>query len=306
MAVRDLPWIKFFPADWLSDEKLRLCSLGARGLWLEMLCLMHKNTRRRGYLEHASGAPVTVAQIARAVSIPTAEAEELVNELEGAGVFSRDDRGVIYSRRLVAEQSFREACSAAGKKGGGNPDFGGENNPGKRQGKGGHKGDHKGTGKGVRKGGTKPQISDIRIKDIAADAATDAPKAPEHTPEPAPGPAPEPAPTPKARPRNPLFDALADVTGSDPTVNGSHVGKLSALLSKATPAYTPDDVREFARRWRELLPWARPSEHPRLTLGIVEKHIHALRSAPKPAAEVPRYKTAADNPLLFPLDPMEN
>jgi len=36
------PWLKFFPSDWRADPALRMCSLAARGLWIEMLCLMHE------------------------------------------------------------------------------------------------------------------------------------------------------------------------------------------------------------------------------------------------------------------------
>jgi hypothetical protein len=34
--------MKFYPSDWRSDPMLRLCSLAARGLWMEMMCLMHE------------------------------------------------------------------------------------------------------------------------------------------------------------------------------------------------------------------------------------------------------------------------
>ena len=36
------PWIKFFPRDWLDNQRLKLCSLGARGLWITMLALMYE------------------------------------------------------------------------------------------------------------------------------------------------------------------------------------------------------------------------------------------------------------------------
>lgn len=121
MAAKDMPFIKFFPRDWMSDEKLRLCSLAARGLWLELLCLMHQNTRRRGYLEHSSGVAVSSDQVARAVGISGTEASALLRELGDAGVFSRDENGVIYSRRMVGEERFRESCSAAGKASAKNP-----------------------------------------------------------------------------------------------------------------------------------------------------------------------------------------
>lgn len=34
------PSFQFYPNDWRSDTNLRLCSLAAQGLWMDMLCLM--------------------------------------------------------------------------------------------------------------------------------------------------------------------------------------------------------------------------------------------------------------------------
>lgn len=36
------PWLKFYPTDWRSDPALKMCSLAARGLWIEMIALMHE------------------------------------------------------------------------------------------------------------------------------------------------------------------------------------------------------------------------------------------------------------------------
>ena len=36
------PWIKFYPRDWRGDQALRVVSLAARGLWIEMLSIMHE------------------------------------------------------------------------------------------------------------------------------------------------------------------------------------------------------------------------------------------------------------------------
>ena len=48
------PWLKFYPRDWRGDQALRLVSLHARGLWIELLCVMHEATpyghRRYGSL----------------------------------------------------------------------------------------------------------------------------------------------------------------------------------------------------------------------------------------------------------------
>ena len=72
---------------------------------------------------------------------------------------------------------------------------------------------------------------------------------------------------------DPLFDALAEVTGS----GGSHVGKTRKELLSREPAFTAEDVRFFARDWRKLLRWACPIKHPVLTLAIIERHIHVIR-----------------------------
>lgn len=94
--------------------------------------------------------------------------------------------------------------------------------------------------------------------------------------------------TKRERPRDELFDAVAEVTGSDPAVTGSHVGKVKALLLKAGPPYTPAEVREFGRRFHELCPWAGKDARTRPTLGEVEKFIGRLRAPAGPAPPPPR------------------
>jgi hypothetical protein len=32
-------WSKFYWSDWDGDMRLRLCSLAAQGLWMQMLCI---------------------------------------------------------------------------------------------------------------------------------------------------------------------------------------------------------------------------------------------------------------------------
>ena len=44
------PWMKFYPADWRAEPSLRFTSLAARGLWIEMLALMHEATPRGSLL----------------------------------------------------------------------------------------------------------------------------------------------------------------------------------------------------------------------------------------------------------------
>ncbi|GAB4133109.1 MAG: hypothetical protein Kow0040_14930 [Thermogutta sp.] len=114
---KKLPAFQFYPGDWLKDPALRSVSVAARGLWIDLLCLMHESPRR-GYLQHANGKPVTTEQIARMTGCSAEEVSQLLQELEYSGVFSCTEHGVIYSRRTVRDEAIREKRREAGLKGG--------------------------------------------------------------------------------------------------------------------------------------------------------------------------------------------
>ena len=113
-ADRDV-WFKFYPTDWRGDEGLRLCSLAARGLWMEILTLVH---RTDGYLLVNDRKP-DAATLARLVGSTPAEIKKLLAELKGHGVYSeRPDDGVIFSRRMVRDAKRRAVNRANGSQGG--------------------------------------------------------------------------------------------------------------------------------------------------------------------------------------------
>lgn len=109
------PWFKFYPGDWRADPALRSCSVAARGLWMEMLCIMHEAKPRGSLL--INGLPVSGKQLAMLVGIPLKDTLALLGELAGAGVFSREDGGTIYSRRIRRdEERSEEGREAVGKR----------------------------------------------------------------------------------------------------------------------------------------------------------------------------------------------
>lgn len=108
------PWMKFYPTDWQSDDALQLCSLAARGLWVECLCIMHKSD---GFLT-VNDRPLTDSQIAIKVGASTEQVKDLLLELESAGVFSRNRDGVIYSRRMLKDAKKSKIAQKNGKTGG--------------------------------------------------------------------------------------------------------------------------------------------------------------------------------------------
>jgi hypothetical protein len=101
------PFMKFYPADWRSDPALRMCSAAARGVWIDMLCIMHE-AEPCGFLS-VNGKPLTPKQLATVINMPLAEVEAALEELDDAGVFSRNKAGVIYSRRMNRDRKLRES-----------------------------------------------------------------------------------------------------------------------------------------------------------------------------------------------------
>lgn len=135
--------LKFNVCDWLKDDELRSVSLAARGLWIEMLCLMYVSSRR-GFLQHQNGQPVSAEQLARKAGCSPDEVLHLLQELESIAVFSRtEDTAIIFSRRMAREARKRQLCVEAGKRGG-NPTL---------------KGVPKGQSKGSVKGPSQPKQS---------------------------------------------------------------------------------------------------------------------------------------------------
>ena len=118
MKAAHAPWLKWYPADWRADPRLRDCSLAARGLWVELLGLMHE-ADPYGHLIIAGNAP-TPQKLATHVGATVAAVRSALDELERSGVFSRNPDGVIYSRRMVRDREKAERDRLNGK-GGGNP-----------------------------------------------------------------------------------------------------------------------------------------------------------------------------------------
>jgi hypothetical protein len=69
-----LPWMKFDPAAWMVDT--RVLSPTARGVWIDLICMM--------WQQSDSGGPLTkkVSALARMISLPEQEFREILEEFE--------------------------------------------------------------------------------------------------------------------------------------------------------------------------------------------------------------------------------
>lgn len=116
-----LPFGKFFWSDYASDPALKICSFAAQGLWMRMLCIAAEHDPV-GYVA-VNGKGLDAGTIARASGGASDEVSALLSELESNGVFSRDRRGWIYSRRMIRDAKKARNARENGKKGG-NPSLG--------------------------------------------------------------------------------------------------------------------------------------------------------------------------------------
>lgn len=121
------PWMKWYPADWRADPRLRMCSLAARGLWVDLIAYMHEG-EPYGHLTIDGVQPGTQG-ISSLVGRPLNETIKALAELEARNVFSRDDKGAIFSRRMVRDNAKAQKDRENGKAGG-NPDLLKEGNRG--------------------------------------------------------------------------------------------------------------------------------------------------------------------------------
>lgn len=116
----ELPFLKFYPQDWRGDQALRVCSLAARGLWVECMSIMHFATPYGHLL--VNGKPVTETQLSSLVGCPQDQVSALLAELENAGVSSKTAKGVVYSRRMTRDARKRSEAKKNGRLGG-NPNL---------------------------------------------------------------------------------------------------------------------------------------------------------------------------------------
>ncbi len=114
------PSFQFYPGDWLQDASLRSVGLAAQGLWMNILCLMHQSPTY-GYLlagDKVNHKVISKVDLARIIGTTIDEVSALIIELEQVGVFSKDDRGCLFSRRMVRDESIRQSRACGGIKGG--------------------------------------------------------------------------------------------------------------------------------------------------------------------------------------------
>ena len=105
MTMPKLPYMKFYVNDWHSDCQLAMCSLAARGCWLELLCGMHN-------LDQSGVITGTADQIARICRCSCVEFVQAVNELRTNHVGEITERNGVYT---IVNRRMKREYEASGK-----------------------------------------------------------------------------------------------------------------------------------------------------------------------------------------------
>ena len=121
-AGRD-PSFQFYPNDWLSDPELRSCSVTARGLFIDLMCLMHRS-KVYGKLM-INGSRPEDKQVINLLRIHHKTYQKALKELLAYGVLKVDGEGIYYNARMMKDKVVRDQAIAFGKLGG-NPALTGE------------------------------------------------------------------------------------------------------------------------------------------------------------------------------------
>lgn len=112
-----LPWFQFYPGDWSKDPFLRTCSRAAKGLWIDLMCIMFECSPR-GILAFPGGVPMSVRDIAIAAGGDVEQNMQLLEELLVKGVARRNEEGAIFSKRMMEDDQLRQVRAESGSKGG--------------------------------------------------------------------------------------------------------------------------------------------------------------------------------------------
>lgn len=123
MALRDQPYLPLYVQDFLTDEKLNLCSAASQGIYIKLMCLMHKSEIYGGILlkqkfkQNSSTISNFACELAKLLPFTLLELETALDELISDGVLSLDG-DLLYQKRMVHDNEISLKRSKSGSKGG--------------------------------------------------------------------------------------------------------------------------------------------------------------------------------------------
>lgn len=98
-----------------GDPGVKMLTALEEHVWVRM-CFMMQQTEEPGYLIVA-GKPIPIDIIAKDTKVAVHQAKAIIKRLAELKIFSRDQRGVIFCRRMVRDEQYRKKAASYGAKG---------------------------------------------------------------------------------------------------------------------------------------------------------------------------------------------
>lgn len=122
MALRDQPYIPLYVQDFLTDERLNECSAESVGVYIMLMCVMHKSKDygtillRQKDRQSESKISDFAAKLTKHLPFDALTIERSLSELLDEGVIEMSgDR--LFQKRMVKDGSLSEKRAVAGKRG---------------------------------------------------------------------------------------------------------------------------------------------------------------------------------------------
>jgi uncharacterized phage protein (TIGR02220 family) len=112
-----MPAMQFYPADWRKDLAVQALDYFERGVWFEILCLMHESSERGVLL--LNGHPMPDDVLARLLGLDNQILTTSLTKLLTYGVAKRrQSDSAIFNKRMVDDERLCQMRREAGKLGG--------------------------------------------------------------------------------------------------------------------------------------------------------------------------------------------
>lgn len=137
MALRDQPYLPLYVMDFVTDEKLEQCSAESTGVYIRLMCYMHKSvpygtvTLNQKCRNDGDAVAGFAKMLSRPMPYDTAVIERSLKELIEMGVLTLEG-DVLLQKRMVYDGELSETRAAAAKQRGSKTSAKPEQNSSKR------------------------------------------------------------------------------------------------------------------------------------------------------------------------------
>src|SRR4030095_2764539 len=102
--MKKLPYIQFYPGDWMKDPALSMCKPSTRGIWIDLICAMHE----LGRTGHITGTRKALARTCRCSALEMKAALAELGKTRTADVMDRNGEVTAICRRMQRSHIERD------------------------------------------------------------------------------------------------------------------------------------------------------------------------------------------------------